>query len=712
MSKMTDAFENISDRHIIEFAFAEPPKRIVPLWAKIGATAASIAIIGLTAADIAVRVNTNINVVSEPYTSVDSAPSESSSSSGVSSAWSVPEGIVIPSEFNSDDLFVQKILQRQASSAVECAQTWFRGMLDAYEVSALMALNFETTNAPQFYYKVFGNFPQTTEEMEKHLKKYFTSAATAQFMTNVGKGTLTVGGDGSLNVEMSGGGSPTRFIEIDGRMYCSESTSGFLLGEPYWSTAKAVSRSEDTLVFTYIYASFGELWEGEGVLKKEDGDWKFESCSPWLDEPKPLPVDIGNGMTLTGTPLDSSELEEFSIDPVTLGETEEAFFGSLGDPELGELFQKAQSLFWFCHSPGDLRLTAAVYSDDRFVPYIDFDSSKYLERCRETGYTYESFYNAFREVFTEEEIDRLFEYRGGFLNYNGELFCTDGASGGNAWEVHREYELVPTDGERIVFRRTEFMHDIDFYPSQEWDPELRYEYRTNVFTFAFVPTEDGWRLECVSEFDADRIYPDDELVPSGWLPVGSCAEVEKNAREVLTADFSSKDPESALPALMNRHVFFYMLSEFAARALVDIDFSAPYSSPDFESPVYPMTSEYISDVQSIYDLAYGTYESSLAEKRLHGLNGEPLYAEIDGQMYVNYAAFPAGAGGASTFIARSYVEITEKTDNKCTFIWHYPDVERLNPPEEGYEFHYYERSYTAEYIEGSWKLNEVVSNLG
>lgn len=81
-------------------------------------------------------------------------------------------------------------------------------------------------------------------------------------------------------------------------------------------------------------------------------------------------------------------------------------------------------------------------------------------------------------------------------------------------------------------------------------------------------------------------------------------------------------------------------------------------------------------------------------------------------MYINTGSFPtAGFGGPGPFLARSYVEITEKTDNKCTFIWHYPDVEGLNLPEDGYEFHYYEKTYTAEYIDGSWKLNKIIMNF-
>lgn len=208
-----------------------------------------------------------------------------------------------------------------------------------------------------------------------------------------------------------------------------------------------------------------------------------------------------------------------------------------------------------------------------------------------------------------------------------------------------------------------------------------------------------------SLFPADRIYPDDKLVPSGWLRVKTTSEVEEKIGEVISSDTSAKDPKSALPALMNKNVLCF---EMFYGSLLPVDWDAPYNSSDYKNPVYPLNSEYFSNLQSVLEPVYDTYSSSAAEELLHGSNGEPRLTEITGKVYINAMVSPIWS--SDPFIARSYVEIKEKTDNKCTFIWHYPDVEMLNPPQNGYEFFYNEKNYTAEYIGGSWKLNGVVFN--
>lgn len=210
-------------------------------------------------------------------------------------------------------------------------------------------------------------------------------------------------------------------------------------------------------------------------------------------------------------------------------------------------------------------------------------------------------------------------------------------------------------------------------------------------------------------FPADRVYPDDKLVPSDWLRVASYAEGMAKINDILNSDASGKDLESALAVLMDRNMLVHGFF-FGRMELFEFDWNSPYDSPDFEKPIYPMTSEYFYDVQSISDLVYGTYEHSAAEKILHGWKSEPLLTEVNGQMYINVAKFPNLSN--PSFTAGSYVEITEKSENKCAFIWHFPDLEELNAPESGYEFHYFKKKYTAEYIDGAWKLTDIVFDNG
>lgn len=194
-------------------------------------------------------------------------------------------GIVIPTEFNNDDSFLQNIVTQKAPSAIECTR-WFSGALlydrdvdGEFEEKEFM---FAGSDVPSPYYPATESFPQTAEAMEKYLKQYFTSDLTSKYMNNFSKGTMTENSDGTFAVEVADGKQPTRFIEIDGKLYCSDSSSGSGLTAAYWNTAKVTSQTDDTIVFTYIYAYYNELVEGEGMLKKEDGNWKFARCEGWL----------------------------------------------------------------------------------------------------------------------------------------------------------------------------------------------------------------------------------------------------------------------------------------------------------------------------------------------------------------------------------------------------------------------------------------------
>lgn len=242
----------------------------------------------MLSAAISLSVALLSSACSFPSSSDESGSSQetfSENSSSINTDSTSVNGIVIPVEFNNDDKFLQNILGKKASSAIECAITWFRGIANDNSVDGAIKLKdfiFAGNDLPYPYYCLADRFPQTVEEMQKYLEQFFTSEVTAQYMKNVSRGTMTENADGTFTVEMIAGENPTRFIEIDGKMYCSDSTSGSGLTDCYWNTAKVTSRTDDTVVFTYIYAYYGELTEGEGKLIKEDGDWKFAYCECWL----------------------------------------------------------------------------------------------------------------------------------------------------------------------------------------------------------------------------------------------------------------------------------------------------------------------------------------------------------------------------------------------------------------------------------------------
>lgn len=245
---------------------------------------------------------------------------------------------------------------------------------------------------------------------------------------------------------------------------------------------------------------------------------EISSASPSGSDPQT--VDIGNGMTLTGTPLDSSELEEFSIEPyigsdyLTAEDTE--FLDSLEIPELEDLYKRVMRLTWCSLSPCNVNYTSAVSKNDRKAPYIERekDADGWSLRYYEMGYTYESFYNEYLKAFTKETIDEMFAEYNVFLNYNGALFCSDGARGGWLGEVHREFELFSKSDTVIEFRRLTFHSDLDGKPATEYIPAYRDEYEIGDTRFKFVLTEDGWRAASIpAEYKTLPKEKDDPVTP-------------------------------------------------------------------------------------------------------------------------------------------------------------------------------------------------------
>lgn len=483
----------------------------------------------------------------------------------------------------------------------------------------------------------------------------------------------------------------------------------FTVEEINIEAAKSTPQNPATYIQKIVVSDFidflRELWQQAGL---------------YVPEQNPPTVDIGNGMTLTGTPLDSSELEDlpaYNTVAWSFDSAERKFIDSIGINSFDALFERTMIFADYCLRSVAIPHTNAVSTLDVYIQ--DADGVRYYE----TGYTYDSFYDGYSRTFTKEINAELFEKHDPFLNYNGELFCSDRARDSRFGGIHSEYELIDKGNNYIKLRRMRFFEN-DSVTGGKYDPALREKYDLGITDFKFIQTNGIWRAANIpteqyvdtsylspnEDFSADRVYPDDERVPSDWLPVMSLAECNNNISEIINSDTSDKDRESSIAALVNKSALCYELFYGVSRDLFNIDWDSPYDHPDFENPVYPFTSEYFSDIETVYELLYSTYERSVAERILYGrsANKEPIYAEKDGRMYINGESVPIWS--SNPFISRSYVKITEKTDDICTFIWRYPDIEYLNYPPAGFEFYYFEKTYTAEYTEGSWKLTKVVFN--
>ncbi len=201
----------------------------------------------------------------------------------------------------------------------------------------------------------------------------------------------------------------------------------------------------------------------------------------------------------------------------------------------------------------------------------------------------------------------------------------------------------------------------------------------------------------------DLTYGDDDSVPEDWLAVYTSTEAFAHFDEIANTDRSDDLLEEIL-SLVNKNVLVFstMLGE-----TFEIDRENPIEAENSETVVYPIKSQYFTDFESIRNLVFDTYALSIAKELLYGTEKRPyaLFDVINGRMYVNPNAL--SNWNRNPFSVRSYIEITDKSDDCCEFVWHYPDIEGLNDPKE-FKYFYFEKQYTSTYSDGKWVLNNVI----
>ncbi len=202
-------------------------------------------------------------------------------------------------------------------------------------------------------------------------------------------------------------------------------------------------------------------------------------------------------------------------------------------------------------------------------------------------------------------------------------------------------------------------------------------------------------------------FPDDKVVPAEWIPVYSFAEAAKNFEEVVSSNVSNMNTADAIVALANKNIIF--VDSFTTYLFWKADPNQVYQPEGGGNPLYPIISlNYYNNIQEIYDLGAETYTESALKKwytpRSSYAAGNP-FIEENGVFYVDETGLPIW--NFAPFMDRTYIEILNETEDRCSFIWHRPDWEKLNEPEEGYEFYYYSCDCEAVYENGSWKLSKV-----
>lgn len=257
----------------------------------------------------------------------------------------------------------------------------------------------------------------------------------------------------------------------------------------------------------------------------------------------------GNSFMLKGTPLAAEELADFTYEDTLnicrekYAEDEEltAVLESIGNPEVVELYYRARTLADIVareetagkaafseriRSKSDaaeltvLRDTMSIYSHW----YPIYTKGQIL---RETGYSYDSFYNALCEVFDEQIVSIMLSCYPYFYDYNGQLFCTDITAGASSSRIHTEYKLKDNSDFKAAFTTVNYY--VPFETIRQggeltYDPAKKNGYKTTEIENVFIKVNGKWHAYEVCMLgdyssNSGRVYETETLTESAgsWI---------------------------------------------------------------------------------------------------------------------------------------------------------------------------------------------------
>lgn len=258
---------------------------------------------------------------------------------------------------------------------------------------------------------------------------------------------------------------------------------------------------------------------------------------------------------IEGTPLTKDKLVDYNLEEYH--NPDESGFQSMKDFLDGlDCTYKAElkSLYW----RGYLLSFKELSSGTDFVPRLDIENRAVLEDEKsnmtffETGFTYDSFYGNYTNVFTKETADKILEMYPWFLSYNEELWIM-GVSGGGFYTQlpHEEYEVLTQTDKELVIRRTLFFYDwVSAGEEYAFDPDKKDLYVKTYSECKFVLTDDGWRIETFFDTFKSREerYPDleentsvEDSSATSAAPASDISEVSARAAALAHAGIEEAD---------------------------------------------------------------------------------------------------------------------------------------------------------------------------
>lgn len=453
----------------------------------------------------------------------------------------------------------------------------------------------------------------------------------------------------------------------------------------------------------------------------------------------------GKGGTVEGEAIPVKDRVKFEYTPADIknsySESLYEFLSELDMPEITELTERAYTLMLLVGTEHFGEFTN-IQSTDAILSFSEYD------RWYCTGIDYESFCDAYLEVFTADAAERLFSAYSFFGSYQGELWMVITAMGANVYLVREEYELISKTEKEIVFRRTDFMEDftLPLYGEPVYDPEKRDQYIQETFDYKFVQTENGWRAEefsvnslttCETEKTESITAPALETPSGVWddwgiqlttgTPLSAEELIDFPFEEWILPEESLYATDENLPESTRVGYFLDTLNEpeikdcflraYAAAYLINSD-NIPILYPHAEISVnmenglvYPC-----SETGYTFDSFYGAYLSAFTEESAQRLIGRNrTFAPYHGELYSMGSTYEFGAYAAVYY----EYELLSQTENEVSF-------RRVCYSEEGDPWGYdkspYDPEKKGEYVvtyddfkfvktEDGWRAEEFMSAL-
>jgi len=113
----------------------------------------------------------------------------------------------------------------------------------------------------------------------------------------------------------------------------------------------------------------------------------------------------------------------------------------------------------------------------------------------ETGYDFNSFYQLYLNVFTENMIEELYEINNFFYSYNEELWIIPTLLTGDISVVRKEYNITEKTPEMVKIECKKY--HVREGEDPIFNPENMQVYLVDYDYFTFLRTDNGWRIsEC------------------------------------------------------------------------------------------------------------------------------------------------------------------------------------------------------------------------